>query len=199
MAGSSRGRKSLLSKKSKETGGHESVLKNSASVRKRAARPLNTEDAQRYRDIMENIADGYFEVDLAGNFTFFNDAVCRVLGYTKEELQGMDSRQVNSKDDHKKVFQAYNKVYKTGKPLKAFCWRIIRKDGAERYIEGSISLRKDSSDRPIGFRGIANDVTERRQTEDKLRAEEQRFRTLAEQSSDIIILVNRSGKENSGI
>jgi PAS domain S-box-containing protein len=41
---------------------------------------------EKYKSILENIQEGYFEVDLAGNFTFFNDAVCRDLGYSKEEL-----------------------------------------------------------------------------------------------------------------
>jgi PAS domain S-box-containing protein/putative nucleotidyltransferase with HDIG domain len=151
------------------------------------------ENAEKYRDIIENIHDGCFEVDLAGNFTFYNDSVCRVLGYTKAELGGMNSRQFTDKDDVKKVFQAYNKVYKTGKPLKAFAWRIKKKDGSIRYIEGSISLRRDSSGKPIGFLGIANDITERIRAEEKLRAEEQRFRTLAEQSSDIILVVSNKG------
>ena len=36
---------------------------------------------EKYRNILENIEDGYFEVDTAGNFTFFNDSVCRMVGY----------------------------------------------------------------------------------------------------------------------
>ena len=36
----------------------------------------------KYKNILENIQEGYFEVDLAGNFTFINDSVCRVLGYS---------------------------------------------------------------------------------------------------------------------
>ena len=45
---------------------------------------------------------------------------------------------------------------------------IIRKDGTKRYIESSISLQKDSSDKPIGFRGIVRDVTERKRAEDRI-------------------------------
>ena len=148
---------------------------------------------QRYRKILENIHDGCFEVDLAGNFTFFNDSVCRVLGYPREELMGMNHRHYTDKEYAKKVFQAYNQVYKTGKPLNSFGWRITTKDGSIRYIERSISLLKDSSGKPKGFLGIANDITERKMTEGKLHAEEQRFRALAELSSDIILLVNREG------
>jgi diguanylate cyclase (GGDEF)-like protein/PAS domain S-box-containing protein len=148
---------------------------------------------EKYRNILENIQEGYFEVDLAGNFTFLNDSICLIHGYPKKELMGMNNRQYTEKEVAKKVFQAFNRVYKTGKPLKEIGWQIIRKDGAKRDIEASVSLLKDSSGKPTGFRGIIRDITERIQMEEKLHLEEQRFRALAEQSSDIIVLVNREG------
>jgi len=123
---------------------------------------------EKYRTILENIQEGYFEVDLAGNYTFFNDSLCRIHGYPKEELLGMNNRQYTDKETAKKVFQAFNKVYNTGEPLKEFNWQITRKDGAKRFIEASVALQKDSSDKPKGFRGIVRDVTERKQVEQQL-------------------------------
>lgn len=123
---------------------------------------------EKYRTILEDIQEGYFEIDLAGKFTFFNDTVCRVIGYSREELMGMDNRQYTDPEELKQVFQAYHKVYKTGEPIKELVWKITRKDGTKRYIEGFISLLKDSSGKPTGFRGIARDITERKQAEEKL-------------------------------
>lgn len=148
---------------------------------------------EKYRTILEDIREGYFEVDLAGNFTFFNDTVCRVLGYSREALMGMNNRHYTDQEELEKVYQAYNIVYKTGEPVKDLNWQITRKDGTKRHIEGFISLRKDSSGKSVGFRGIAHDVTERRQIEERLRSEEERFKALADQSSDIIILINNRG------
>ena len=54
---------------------------------------------ERYRTIIENVEDGYYEVDLAGNFTFFNDSMCRIFGYPKEELMGMNNRQYTDKEN----------------------------------------------------------------------------------------------------
>jgi len=122
---------------------------------------------EKYRTILESIEDGYYEVDLAGNFTFFNDSLCRIHGYPKEELMGMNYRQYENKE-FLKVFQTYNEVYSTGETIKGFDRQIIRKDGTKRYIEASASLRKDSSGKPIGFRGITRDVTERKLAEAKL-------------------------------
>jgi PAS domain S-box-containing protein len=148
---------------------------------------------EKYRNILENIQEGYFEVDLAGNFTFFNDSMCRIHGYPKKELMGMNNRQYLEEYVGQKVYQAFNQVYKTGKPLKEVDWQIIRKDGTKVYIEASISLRKDSSGKPVGFRGIIRDITERRSAAEKLLFEGQRFRALADHSSDIILFLDPQG------
>jgi diguanylate cyclase (GGDEF)-like protein/PAS domain S-box-containing protein len=123
---------------------------------------------EKYRTILENIQEGYFEVDLAGNLTFFNDPVCQIFGYSKEELMGMNDRMYTNEQTAKKVFQAFNKVYKTGEPTSEFDWQIIRKDRTKRYIEASVSLQKDSSDQSIGFRGIIRDITERKEMDQQL-------------------------------
>ena len=123
---------------------------------------------EKYRTILENIEDGYYEVDLAGNFTFFNDSMCRILGYDKEGMMGINNRQYTDKENSKKLFQAFNEVYKTGKAARGFDWQITRKDGTKRYIEASVSLLKDSSGKHTGFRGIVSDITERKMAEEKL-------------------------------
>ncbi|MEN6421494.1 MAG: PAS domain S-box protein [Smithella sp.] len=161
-------KKSSLSKKKKDIKKNPG-LKGSSSFRKLAATPRYRKHAERYQNILENIRDGYFEVDYDGNFIFFNDSVGRILGYSSEELMGMNYRQYTDKDNAKKVFQSYNKVYKTGEPAEGFDWLIIRKDGTKRYIEASISLLKDSSGKPKGFRSIIRDITERKLMEEKYR------------------------------
>jgi diguanylate cyclase (GGDEF)-like protein/PAS domain S-box-containing protein len=125
---------------------------------------------EKYRTILEDIQEGYYEVDLAGNLTFFNNSFCRIYGYSKEELMGMNYRQYTNKEHSKELFQAFNKVYSTGEPAKEFDWQITRKDGTKRYIELSASLKKDSSGKPIGFRGIARDITDRKMMEAEILA-----------------------------
>jgi diguanylate cyclase (GGDEF)-like protein/PAS domain S-box-containing protein len=137
--------------------------------RKRAEEAL-LKSEEKYRTILETIQEGYFEVDLTGNFTFFNDSICRLLGYTQEEMMGMNNRQYTDKEHSKILYQAFNKVYSTGKPSKEFDWQIIKKDGTKRYVEASVSLQKDSSGKPIGFRGIARDITDRKMMEAEILA-----------------------------
>jgi PAS domain S-box-containing protein len=149
---------------------------------------------EKYRTILENIEDGYYEVDLAGNFTFFNTSMCRILGYSKEKMMGMNNQQYTDKEGAKKLFQAFNRVYKTGDPAKEFDWQIIRKDGTKRHIEASVSLLKDLSGKPIGFRGVVRDITERKQTEKALRENEAKYRHLVEDAQEGIFQSTAEGR-----
>lgn len=148
------------------------------------------ESEEKYRTILETSEEGYYEIDLAGNFIFVNDSVCRLLGYSRKELTGMNNRQYMDKETAGKVFQTFNKVYKTGESTKEFDWEVIRKDGAKRYIEQSVSLQKDSSGKPIGFRGILRDITERRKTEELLKQSEAQYRLLADHMKDQVWLMD---------
>ena len=65
--------------------------------RKRAEESLRQSE-EKYRTILENIQEGYFEVDIAGNYTFFNDSMCLMHGYPKKELMGMNNRQYTEKE-----------------------------------------------------------------------------------------------------
>ena len=76
------------------------VIANDFTERKRAEDSLRQSE-ERYRTILEDIQEGYFEVDFAGNFTFFNDLLYRFLGYSKEELMGMNNRQYTDKENSK--------------------------------------------------------------------------------------------------
>jgi diguanylate cyclase (GGDEF)-like protein/PAS domain S-box-containing protein len=149
---------------------------------------------EKYKSILEDIQEGYFEVDLKGNFTFFNDSVCRVLGYDREELIGMNNRQYTTDEENaNQVYRAFNQVYQTGIPLKEFAWNITRKDGAKRYIEGSISLLKDSFGKPIGFRGVTHDITERKEAENALRQSEEKYRSILENIQEAYFEVDLKG------
>ena len=156
-------------------------LQKEISERRRVEEALRDSE-EKYRTILENIEDGYYEVDLAGNLTFFNDSMCRIWGYPREEMMGMNNRQYSDKVDAEKVFQTFNRVYRTGKPGRECDWEIIRKDGTKRYIEASVSLRKDASGKPIGFRGIVRDITGRKRAGEALKVKTQE---LARSNKDL--------------
>jgi two-component system, sensor histidine kinase and response regulator len=123
---------------------------------------------EKYRTILENIEDGYYEVDLAGNMTFFNDSVCKITGYSEDELMGMNNRAYTDEKNAQKLYGEYNRVYETGIPTKRLEWEVVRKDGTTRFMETSISLIRSLEGRSVGFRGILRDVSERKRLEGEL-------------------------------
>ena len=120
---------------------------------------------ERYRRIVETTPDGYYEVDINGNYTFFNEAMCDLLGYSKMDMTGMNHRAFLDDTNSKKLLNAINQVYRTGESLKALDWAYTRRDGSERYAESSITLITDSKGQPTGFGGFMRDTTARRQAE----------------------------------
>ena len=125
---------------------------------------------EKYRNLLDSIEDGYYEVDVTVNLTFFNNALCTIAGLSREKLTGMNNREYTTPETAKKMYQVFNKVYKTGEPAKEFDWEIIRTNGSTRYVEASVSLIKDSKGQGVGFRGIVRDITERKRAEEKLKS-----------------------------
>jgi PAS domain S-box-containing protein len=152
-------------------------LKKTLATAKRS-REVPHSSEEKYRSILQSIEEGYYEVDIEGNFTLFNDSLCQILGYSGEELMGMNNRIYMSEETAKKVFQTFNEVYQTGKPKKAFDWQLIRKDGTMRFVATSVSLLRNAKREPIGFYGIARDVTERKRAEEALQASEEKYRGI---------------------
>jgi PAS domain S-box-containing protein len=107
--------------------------------------------------------------------SFFNDAMCRILGYPRDELMGLNYRALMSEETAKRVFETFNHVYRTGQPAKAFGWETIRKDGTRKYLENSVSLMNDAKGNPVGFRGLARDVTDRIEAEERDRLHQQQL------------------------
>jgi diguanylate cyclase (GGDEF)-like protein/PAS domain S-box-containing protein len=151
------------------------------------------QNEEKYRTIIETIQDGYFETDLTGKFTFVNDAECNNLGYTREELIEMGPARYAGENNRKPLINLFIEVYKTGMPVQSYNLELIKKDGTKAYDEISVSLIRNSKGEPIGFRGIARDVTERKQAEEALRKSEERYRTIIESIEDGYFEVDLAG------
>jgi PAS domain S-box-containing protein len=146
---------------------------------------------ERYRSILENMEEGYYEVDLEGNFTFFNESLCKMLNYTKDELMGMNNRQYMDKKSAEKVFRIFNEVFRTGESSKAIDIKIKKSDGEEKFGEISVSLLRDRNNEIVGFRGIVRDITSRKQAEEEQRRSEENLKNLFQFTTDAIIIQNR--------
>jgi polar amino acid transport system substrate-binding protein len=88
---------------------------------------------------------------------------------------GMNNRQFTSKETVERVYKTFNSVFKTGKATTAFDWEMVAKDGTKKFVELSVSLIRDSEGRPVGFRGVARDISERKKAEEQAKLHQQQL------------------------
>ncbi|UCD00488.1 MAG: PAS domain S-box protein [Promethearchaeota archaeon] len=162
----------------------------------------------KFIQVIESIKECYFEVDLEGTFTFFNESLCKLTEYTREELLGLNYKYITDEENRKKVFEGFNTVYRTGEPLSDFEYQFRKKNGEKIIGETSVYLKYDSKGNKVGFYGIFRDVTKRREEEQrfkkeleqivnlrtkKLRESEEKYSSLFHHSNDAIFLYDLDG------
>ena len=162
------------------------------TIRKTAEQKLK-ESEEKYRGILDNIKEGYFEVDLKGNLTFFNDSLCKLLGYSQEELLGLNYQFITDNENKNKIFNGFNKVFRTGKLLTDFQYQVKKRSGEHIICETSVYLKYDSNGNKVGFSGITRDITEKYALEQKIKESEEKYRTIFNASPDYIFLTDIKG------
>lgn len=157
------------------------------------------ESEEKYRNIIESIEDGYFEVDKFGKFTFVNSYLHKVIGYSYEEIIGSSFQTLMDEVNIKKVKEAFAQVYETGEPIRAFDWKVLNKDKTWMFVETTILPVKEDN-QVIGFKGLVRDISERKRTEKALQDSEQRLQervaylnALIENLNELFVTYNPEG------
>ena len=162
--------------------------------RKRMEEALR-ESERKYRDIVENAVEGIYQSTPEGRFTMANPAFVRMLGYeSKAEL-------IAAVRDIESQFYAdpatrgrYRRAFETGGEVKDMEYEVRRKDGATRWVLGNARSVPDSQGNILYYEGTIIDVTERKQAEEALLMERQRFQTLVDQAPFGIAMIDGEGK-----
>jgi PAS domain S-box-containing protein len=149
---------------------------------KKASSPPGGLSEERYKAFIENIDDGVYEVDLHGNFTYFNNALCDVFGHPRKKIQGQNFSKFMDEERARAAIEIFNEVYRTGRGIFDLIWEVIDQEGEKRIIELSANLIRGRRGEKIGFRGIARDVTERFKAQEVLRESEKRYQKAYEAS-----------------
>jgi diguanylate cyclase (GGDEF)-like protein/PAS domain S-box-containing protein len=150
--------------------GKKAILVSQMNINPQKQTEINLRQSEeRYRAIINTIADAYYEVDLAGNTTMFNDAYLKLYEYSEKEMQGKNYRTYVDKEHADMAYWIFHQVFKTGQSTKKMEWEIIAKSGGKKQVELSVSLIRDANGKPAGFRGIISDITDRRKAEETIR------------------------------
>ncbi|MFO7568272.1 MAG: PAS domain S-box protein [Smithellaceae bacterium] len=155
------------------------------TARNKAQQALRASE-EKYRNILENMEETYLETDLRGDFIFFNDALSKMLGYSRTELYHMNYRDCVEEHAVADIFKRFNHIYLTNEPKTLITHELIAKNGSKKIVEMSVSLRRDPTGAPAGFRGIARDVTEKLQSEQAAKASARHLRLINDNIDDII-------------
>ena len=141
-----------------------------------AGRALAASEA-RFRATFENAAVGIAHVDPDMRWLRVNEAMCRILGYTVEELMAMSMRDITFPEDFA-VDLVNSALMRAGKLDAAeMDKRYVRKDGSIATCRLTVSCVRRSDGSLDYFVGIIQDITWRKQAEEELRKSEERFRT----------------------
>ncbi|MGD9975731.1 MAG: PAS domain S-box protein [Desulfatirhabdiaceae bacterium] len=141
---------------------------------------------KRHRSILKSAMDGYWLTDTDGQLLEVNDAYCSMTGYSEDELLNMHIPDLEAVEDPQVVAEHMKKVI--SQRSDRFESKHRRKDGTVFEVEVSIQFRPEEGGQCICF---LRDITKRKLSDEKLRESEEKFRSLAENSSDYIMRYDR--------
>ncbi|MBU2629497.1 MAG: cache domain-containing protein [Proteobacteria bacterium] len=153
---------------------YNASLKDEISGHRLTAEALRNSE-WKYRSILRCIDEGYFEVALNGDFTFFNPSMLKITGYSKEELSQkniMELTDINTSNEFSKTFDKLEVPGKSGRIVE---WELLKKDSSICFAETSLSAITDKKGDQSGFRGVLRDVTQRIQSQKALLLSEEMF------------------------
>jgi PAS domain S-box-containing protein len=144
------------------------------------------ENEERFRMMAENIRDGLIIIE-NGKTVYTNNRISEITGYSNEELWAMNPLTIIPPDCHDEVAKHIQDIETyPDKPNDLQMW-IIRRDGERRFVYLRFSAVR-YSDILYNF-VIFTDITELKTQEAKVRESEQRFRMMAENIQDGLIIV----------
>lgn len=149
------------------------------------------ESEERFRTFARTMPDATFLIDADGRIVFVNDAVRTVFGYGPEELQGRLLEDLTP-DHHREAYrEGLRRLLEADRqpdPWERVRMVGLRKDGGEVPLEVSYGSYEKEGRRFIT--GIARDITDRRQTERRLRFQA----SLLDAVGEAVIATDLDGK-----
>jgi PAS domain S-box-containing protein len=141
------------------------------------------ESESRFRTIIREAALGIALIDKQGRVMEGNPALLAMLGYTPEELRGTDFTRINHPENAESSWENFQKLLTGKQDISRVETRYLRKDGWSGWGRQSISLVRDAGGNPQFAIALFEDITERRESEEKIRTYQAQLQSLASELS----------------
>ncbi len=149
---------------------------------------------KRFRSIFEQAAIGISLTRPDGKISELNQAFANMLDYTVEELRGKNFETITHPDDIPASIELIRCLLAGEQENYHLEKRYIQKNGNVVWASENTTLLRDSDNKPLHLITAIQDFTDRKRTEEALRASEQKFRSFIEQSADGLVLTDELGK-----
>lgn len=167
------------------------VITRDATKRIIAEKALRASE-ERYRRLTENSQDIIFRITLPDRkFEYVSPAATTLTGYTPEEFY--DNPGLMQEIIHPDFCDSLQKIWDhlpKGDLPREYEYRIVHKNGEPRWFHQRNTIVRNSAGRPTAFEGIVTDITSRKTVEIALKQIEERYRIIAENTADIIWLID---------
>ena len=141
---------------------------------------------QELHEIVHNASEIIFKLDENGIILFVSPEFKRSLGYEPEEVIGKHFSEFVHSDDILICQQALFTLMQSGKPMHNIIYRALRKDGLYEWLSTSAAFIFNENGTPKYGIGLTQNITNLRNTLERLEATEQRYAAFLEQSSEAI-------------
>jgi PAS domain S-box-containing protein len=139
------------------------------------------ESEERYRGIVETANEGIATHDLEGTITYVNQRMADMLGYSSETIIGKSSLDFVEESEREAVLRAGDSAIDKGNFIQE-C-KLLRKNGSFLWTLVNVTPRRDRAGSLTGYLAMHTDITERKKTDEVLRASEERLRLIAQAGS----------------
>ena len=140
------------------------------------------------RAIVANAPIGIATSDMNYHFVSANEAFCRILGYSEDELRKLTFKEITHPENLKNSIAQMTALKAGNIPFFVDEKRYFKKDGTIIVCKVIVNAIRDQTDQPILFIAELEDITKSKQLEDDLRSSEERFRAISTSAMDAIIL-----------
>ena len=142
--------------------------------------------------VLDSITDLVQSVRLDGSLAYVNRAWRETLGYSAAAIARMKVFEIIHPTSREHCQEVFARLA-SGEAVGPFETTFVTADGRPVQLEGNAAVSFDAG-RPVLIRVVLRDVSERKLIERRLRASDERFRKLVEESSDAIILADAEGR-----